>query len=247
VPDTDDLLLDSSKPESSEKKGGLTRDEKKANANKRRKAEQAHFLAMSTCAINNSDESDVECDFGAEATWPLPDVKWTLPIKDFWEPQNSTNRQLRAIAPEESHQITQKEILAKCRSEEKPPLPLGRLKILTKALFLKTYTALNKAHGIRRFNLEFNMQQHVDHACIMDANCLLSVDYKSFNRKTQLLSVRVSSHTVSGRTTLQSLVEDKNKRSRLKRVDQTAIVDVNWLQSAAGHQRAAVRKQGDAA
>jgi hypothetical protein len=49
--------------------------------------------------------------------------------------------------------------------------------------------------------------------------------------KTQLLSVRVSSHTVSGKTTLQSLVEDKNKRSRLKRVDQTAIVDVNWLRS----------------
>jgi hypothetical protein len=75
------------------------------------------------------------------------------------------------------------------------------------------------------------MQQYVDYACIMDTNHPLSVDYKSFNRKTQLLSVRVSSYTVSGKTTLQSLVEDKNKRSHLKRVDQTVIVDVNWLRS----------------
>jgi hypothetical protein len=87
VPDTDDLLLDSSKPKFSEKKRALTRDEKKASANKRQKAEQAHFLAMSTCAINTNDESDVEHAFGAEATWSLPDVKWTLPIKDFWQPQ----------------------------------------------------------------------------------------------------------------------------------------------------------------
>jgi hypothetical protein len=84
LPDADGLLLDSSKPESSEKKRALTRDEMKANANKRRKAEQAHFLAMSTCAINTGNESDVEYDFGAEATWPLPDVKWTLPIRGFW-------------------------------------------------------------------------------------------------------------------------------------------------------------------
>jgi hypothetical protein len=65
----------------------------------------------------------------------------------------------------------------------------------------------------------------------MDTNYPLSVDYKSFNRKTHLLSVRFSSCTVSGKTTPQTLVEDKNKRSRLKQVDQTVIAEVNWLQS----------------
>jgi hypothetical protein len=50
---------------------------------------------METCEISGSDKSDFEFDYDNYNEVNLPTERWILPVKDFGEPQDAKNKDLR--------------------------------------------------------------------------------------------------------------------------------------------------------
>jgi hypothetical protein len=85
---------------------------KAKDSNKKRKARAlAKLVERVTVASSNEEETPRNY----EHRKPLPDrgTTWTLPQHDYWEPQSRANARFKAKAPEASHLLSQKEVLAK--------------------------------------------------------------------------------------------------------------------------------------
>jgi hypothetical protein len=198
---------------------------------KRVRVEQARAKKMETCEIDHSDKSDSEHDFRNFVTTPISNDQWTLPIKDFWEPQDKNNKKFRAKEPELSHRPTQLEMFARYPLTPQP-LPLGRVKIIREAISFKTNTNIRRNAGSTRHNLNFREQTYLDLACVWDENRPISVEPKSYVPETQLIRVAVSSYKIPPEATLQSLLADRDLRRSLEREVRSVHVDLEWLKSA---------------
>jgi hypothetical protein len=161
------------------------------NANKRKQKEKTRVAKMETCAIATSDKSDSEFDFQHFTTTQKPADDWTLPIKDFWEPQANNNKKFRSSSskPEKNHHLTQNEIYAKYPLTPGKALPIGRKKILVRAQLYKASTEEHRAKGIKGYTMGFTEQQYLDFACIADLHRPLVVDHQSYNPDKEYLAV----------------------------------------------------------
>jgi hypothetical protein len=121
----------------------------KRQAQQRLKIKKKNLQEMESCEIEHSDDSDSEYDFHNYAKSDAPHDKWRLPTKDFWEPQNNTNRKFRAprTRPELSHSLTQNEIFAHYPIAKKP-LPFGCIKILRRAKLYMTQAIARRLIGV---------------------------------------------------------------------------------------------------
>lgn len=205
---------------------------RKAKSQRRRRDEQHRVKALMTCAIQHSDQSESEFDFGTFAITPLSNTKWKLPTRDFWEPQDAKNMKFRVETkrPELTHRLTQLEIFAQFPSTTKP-LPLGRIKILQQAIWYKTNTDVNRRNGQTRYNDVFQQQDYVDFACVMDQNRPIAVEHQSYRPETGMVAVHISSYKLPSNATLESLRNDRHKRRLLVRAVQRVDVDLQWLRS----------------
>jgi hypothetical protein len=214
-------------------KGSTNAQTNKHNSNKRRKLEQALVAKMETCAIDASDASDAEFNYDNYATATTPTMgtgSWSLPIKDFWEPQDQNNEKFRADEPEPSHQLTQKEMYARYPLQ-KSPRAFGRSKIMQQAAYYKTHTELCQSEDRPRYNIEFKDQDYVDYACVADMNRPIAAVHGSYNPEEQLLAVKVSSYKLTKNDPLHMLKDNRNARNRLDRMERTVEVDWKWLKS----------------
>jgi hypothetical protein len=201
----------------------------KQNAQKRMKIEKARVLKMETCAIENSDKSDSEFDFGNYAAPPASsDGPWQLPIKDNWQPQDKANAKFRVRTPkpELSHRLTQNEIFAKYPLTAKP-LPFGRIKILRNAAFYQRNALLKNADSQDKFT----RQDFVNFSCVSDQNRPIAVIPNSYAPMTQTLEVHVSSYVIPKNSSLAFLVENRPLRRKLVRAVRSVTVDLDWLRS----------------
>ena len=214
-------------------KGSKNPQTNKLNSNKRRKLEQALVTKMETCEIDTSDESGAEFDYDNYATATTPTMgtgSCSLPIKDFWEPQDQNNKKFRADEPEPSHQLTQKEMYARYPLQTSPRA-FGRSKIMQQAAYYKTETKLCQSQDRPRYNIEFEDQDYIDYACVADMNRPIAVVHGSYNPAEQLLAVKVSSYKLTKNDSLRNLKDNRNARNRLDRMERTVEVDLKWLKS----------------
>jgi hypothetical protein len=217
--------------------------EKKA-ANKRAKIESTRREKMETCAIEASDKSDFEYDYDNYNEVNLPTERWILPVKDFWEPQDERNKDLRVRQghkPVQSHGLTQNEIYARYPRQGKP-LPFGRIKVLRQALMYKTNTEILHKAGHKRYHMQFREQDYVDFACAADKNRPVALAYETFKRDEQLISINVASyrmpnmakkrkHGIPDNGKITFLMNNRTERRALEREVRTIEVDLRWLRS----------------
>jgi hypothetical protein len=168
----------------------------KRAANKWAKIESKRRGKMETCEISASDKSNFDYDYDNYNEVNLPTERWILPVKDFWEPQDVQNKDLRVREghqPVQSHSLTQNEIYARYPRQGKP-LPFGRIKVLCQALMYKTNTEFLHDAGNKRYHLQFKEQDYVDFACAADKNRPTALAYESYKRDKQLVLVNVNSY-----------------------------------------------------
>ena len=217
------------KPDPPEKE---TATAKKAAA-KRLKHEKARAAEMLTCEIKHSDKSDFEFDFDNFAVTPTTSVRWEVPLKDYWEPQAKDNKkfQVQRNKPELTHQLTQNEIFAQY-PRTRLPLPLGRIKIINKAMEYKTETERKHADGSSRYNVLFLDQHYLDFACAADLNRPIVVDHPSYKPDIGQITIMVSSYSIPTTSKLQSLLDNRPERRALAREVRRVRVDLNWLRGS---------------
>jgi hypothetical protein len=210
-----------------------------ASRKKRTQVQAFESIAVVNSSTESSDDSESEDSKASNGTLRATDDAsnaWTLPARDYWEPQSRQYQHFKADFPEASHQLTQQEVNAKYSSQARQAL--GRLEVIKKAMqffgdteFMKKKEASrssSKKPQRERYDAEFTQQMYLDFAAVTDSNRPIKVDTKSAKRN-DLVSVSVSSYQIPAGMRLPVLLRDPTARKKLSPMVRSVMVLKSWL------------------
>jgi hypothetical protein len=219
TPNDDDDDDDDSSEEDSPSKTQLLKKSNKAKR-KARRARNAATKNADRVQVASSDEEDAMADYDTYTPTDAPGCNWTLPVQDFWGPSEPAYKKFKALIPEASHQLSQKEINSKHGSD---PIikALGRLKVIKMA---------------RHYHKQqFTNQQCLDLAAAADLKRPLEVHGEDriaidgYKLGLDEVKVKVSSYQLPPNMTLERLEGDKRSRQGLKPAIHELVVSLPWL------------------
>ena len=205
---------------------------KKRKRQQLRRQQRTAAQAVVTVEIAVSDDEGALDDYDNYARLPDPGLNWTLPQKDYWEPQTTNYKIFKAKAPVSSHQPTQNEVAAKYNKGDQH-LALGRLKVLRQARVFQTDTeymqAFNTPKTNARYPITFTPQQYVDLAAVADLHRPLLIPTRKFSVLNGEVTVSVSSYVMPKKSKLWELINNRKARKALRAMVRTVKVSVSWL------------------
>ena len=202
----------------------------KQSSKKKREAAQQ----VVTVEVEQSNSEDEEPgDYDTYLRLPGPGNAWTLPERDYWEPQTKTFSRFKAEASEPSHQLTQKEVVAKYSGLEQNTA-LRRLEVIRKAREFQEDTVFMQQYSVahaRKYNKNFKAQAYINYAAVSDLNrpLLVNTSQGAFDKSTNEVDVEVSSYKVQAKMTLEKLLNNQSARAALKPERRVVTVGLPWL------------------
>jgi hypothetical protein len=206
--------------------------EPRSNKGKKRKERTKRQFYLGLSLVDSDDETATR-GYEDYAEEDKSNIGWTLPDKDYWEPQTRNYKAFQATEPEALHQLSQKEVEAKYGFDKHKAL--GRLQVLRKAAefcddtkFMHSLESHKPAER-QRYSCTFSDQEYIDFAAVADFYRPIAVQNKNVTGNG-LVKVSVSSYLLSSGTTLASLLKNPRARqTKLNRELRTVTVAVSWL------------------
>jgi GNAT superfamily N-acetyltransferase len=196
------------------------------NSSKARKKKRALLQQAMTSSLSAADSAEL----GSPGEPRLdPGNNFTLPVRDYWEPQTRAYRRFKADDPETSHQLSPKEVLAKYGVHDPRWV---RLTLLRKARAFQEDTTFMQTLGnasALRYNESFTDQEYLDLAAVTDPNRDLELHYQTWDRSTNQVTVKVSSFFLPPTMTLERLLAFIPSRNKLKPAVRLVHVSMPWL------------------
>jgi hypothetical protein len=197
-----------------------------SNSSKARRKKRARIQQAMSLSLSAVDSGQVEAPGEPRLA---PGNNFTLPERDYWEPQTRAFQRFKAAEPETSHQLSPKEVLAKYGVRDPHWV---RLTLLRKARTFQEDTTFMQALGnasALRYNEAFTDQEYVDLAAVTDPNREFEVHYQTWDRSTDQVTVKVSSFLLPPTMTLERLLASELSRTKLKGATRFVQVSMPWL------------------
>jgi hypothetical protein len=210
---------------------------KSVSAARKKRGKDQLFDRLEVVDSANEDTGEEETTFGYDDFYSCKDsiTAWSLPTRDYWEPQSLCYQEFRSTTPGESHQLSQKEVNAKYNSEA--ILALGRLKVIQRATEFRADTEFMqlqeasrtlKRRRRNRYDAQFTEQMYLDFAAVSDLYRPIALRNKPTTEK-DLVSVSVSSYQLPEGMHLAQLLHDGPARSNLRPKVRSINVSYSWL------------------
>jgi hypothetical protein len=197
---------------------------------KSKKHRQALAKADEQLTVATSDSEDAPGDYDNYLVAP-PVTSWTLPHNDFWGPQSQVYQQFRAKEPQVSHQLSQKEIIAKHGATQ--CLALSRIKVILKAQGFQSFTMSRRASKDptykKKYTCNFTKQEYLDLAAVADLNRSIKIYNDRIRDNHDEVTVSVSSYIMPEEIEFAGLLSNRKARRALKPSLRDVTVSLPWL------------------